>query len=266
MVSWEAPVGEARLASDRSTLFRSSPDRAECLVQQRFLLWLAASALFVPLILWSDGPGWIRQMALAVCTAAFLWLLVRASSVEVPLVITAILVATAGEGILSLGWGLYRYRFALLPLYVPAGHGLFFTLAAWSSRQEALRRHEQRVYRAVLACGSLAAIASLLVWNDQWGLIWWLLAAALLMRSKSRLLLSLCFVYTVALEWLGTSIGNWRWMPTVPGLGLRCANPPSGVGVLYIVLDLVTVAIFTLRWGSTVADNADRTKSPLLSA
>ena len=246
--------------------FRSRPDQAECRVQQRFLVWLAASALFVPVILWGDGTGWIRQLSLAACTAAFLWLLARASSVEVPLVLTAILVATAGECILSLGWGLYRYRFALLPLYVPAGHGLFFTLAAWSSRQEALQRHEQRVYGAVLAGGSLAAIASLLVWNDQWGLIWWLLAAALLMRSKNRLLLSLCFVYTFALEWLGTSIGNWRWMPTVPGLGLRCANPPSGVGVLYIVLDLVTVAIFTSRWGSTVAAHADRPESPLLSA
>lgn len=217
-------------------------------VQQRFLLWLAASALFVPLVLWSDGTGAPRQIALSLCTAAFLLLVVRASGVERPLVLTAIVVATAGECVLSLGWGLYRYHFALLPLYVPVGHGLFFTLAAWSARQEFFRRLEPRFSRAVLWCGSLGAIASLLAWNDVWGAIWWMVAAGLLLRSKNRLLLSLCFVYTLALEWLGTSLGNWQWMPVVPGLGIPCANPPSGVGVLYVVLDLLTVAICSLEW------------------
>ena len=199
----------------------------------------------MPFILCSDGPGAVRQLTLAACTAGFLWLLVRASRIEVPLVLIAILVATAGECVLSLGWGLYRYHYVLLPLYVPVGHGLFFTLAAWSSRQPAMQRREQQIYRAVLLSGSVAAAGSLLLANDQWGLLWWLLAALLLMRSRTRLLLSLCFVYTYVLEWLGTSLGNWRWMPLVPGLGLSCANPPSGVGVLYVVLDLVTVSIWT---------------------
>ena len=50
------------------------------------------------------------------------------------------------------------------------------------------------------------------------------------------------------LEWLGTGIGNWRWAAEVPGLGLRSANPPSGVGVLYVLLDLLTVMVVTARW------------------
>lgn len=214
-------------------------------VQRRFLLWLLASLSFVPLILWSDGPGVIRQLPLAACTAGFLWLLVRASEVKVPLVLIAISVATAGECVLSLGWGLYRYQHTLLPLYVPVGHGVFFTLAAWSSRQTALRKREQQIFQWVLRGGTAVAVGSLLRWDDQWGMVWWVLAALLLVRSNHRLLLALCFVYTFALEWLGTSLGNWRWMPLVPGLKLRCANPPSGVGVLYVVLDLVTVSIWT---------------------
>lgn len=235
-------------------------------VQQRFLRSVTASAVFIPLILLSDGAGWFRQLSLALCTAAFLWLLVRASSIGIPLVLTAILVATAGECILSIAWGLYRYRFALLPLYVPVGHGVFFTLAAWSAQQQVFVRNAQRIYRGVLAGGSLAAMASLVVWKDQWGMIWWLLAAALLMRSRNRLLLSLCFVYTFALEWLGTSIGNWRWLPVVPGLGFRCANPPSGVGVLYVVLDLVTMALCTWRWRSWDATPGESPESSPLSA
>lgn len=225
-------------------------------MQQRFLLWLAASTLFVPLILSSDGPGAVRQVTLAAATAGFLSLLVRASRVEVTLVIIAILVATVGECVLSIGWGLYRYHYALLPFYVPVGHGVFFTLAAWSSRQPAMQRRERQIYRWVLLGGSAAAAGSLLFANDQWGLLWWLLAATLLMRSRNRLLLSLCFLYTYALEWLGTSMGNWRWMPLVPGLGLRCANPPSGVGVLYVVLDLITVWIWSSLFALHPADTS----------
>jgi hypothetical protein len=52
----------------------------------------------------------------------------------------------------------------------------------------------------------------------------------------------------MALEWAGTSMGNWRWAPLVPFLGLRSANPPAGVGILYIILDVVVVlATFRLQ-------------------
>ena len=45
------------------------------------------------------------------------------------------------------------------------------------------------------------------------------------------------------LEWVGTAIGNWRWAAEVPWVGLHSANPPAGVGILYILLDLIVVAI-----------------------
>ena len=67
----------------------------------------------------------------------------------------------------------------------------------------------------------------------------------LLLRSRNQLLLSACFTYTIFLEWLGTAIGNWHWTAVVPFVGLRSANPPSGVGILYILLDLITMAICT---------------------
>jgi hypothetical protein len=64
-----------------------------------------------------------------------------------------------------------------------------------------------------------------------------------LLRSHNQLLLSAAFVYTILLEWLGTAIGNWQWAAVVPHVGLHSANPPGGVGMLYILLDLITVAI-----------------------
>ncbi len=212
-------------------------------VHPRFLLFLAAASLFIPALLLADSPGLAPQLALGLATAAFLVVFTRGSSIGARQIVAAILIATAGEVVLSLGWGLYTYRNALIPLYVPFGHGVFYALAAESARQPLLRRHATGIGRGVLAAGSVIALVSLVFFRDQWGLLWWVLAAALLVRSRNQLLLSACFVYTMLLEWLGTAIGNWEWAAIVPGVGLHSANPPSGVGVLYILLDLFTVAV-----------------------
>jgi hypothetical protein len=51
------------------------------------------------------------------------------------------------------------------------------------------------------------------------------------------------------LEWVGTAIGNWYWLPEVPYLYIRSANPPAGVTVLYIILDLLVVTVCGWLWG-----------------
>lgn len=200
-------------------------------------LLLAAAALFVPAILLLDGPGLVRQGALALATAAFLALLLR--RVDAKQIAIAIVIATTGEAVLSLAWGLYEYRHALIPLYVPFGHGVFYALAAITA--PSLRAYEQRIVRATLVLGSVIAAVSYFALNDEWGLLWWIAAAALIVRSRNALLLSVCFAMTMLLEWLGTGLGNWRWAAEVPGLGLQSANPPSGVGILYVILDALTL-------------------------
>ena len=171
----------------------------------------------------------------------FLYGFARTSTVPMHHVGWAVILATTGEVVLSIGWGLYSYQHALIPLYVPAGHGVFYLLATESAKQELLRRHARAIVGSVLVAGSVVATITLVLYGDVWGLLWWVTAATLLTRSKSGLLLAACLVYTMLLEWLGTGIGNWRWAAEVPWIGLRSANPPSGVGVLYILLDLLTV-------------------------
>jgi len=90
---------------------------------------------------------------------------------------------------------------------------------------------------------STVAVLSLAVLHDTWGFLWWLGALALIARSRNQLLLSACFVYTIILELVGTAIGNWQWAAEVPLVGLHSANPPAGVGILYILLDLIVMAI-----------------------
>ncbi len=212
-------------------------------MQRHFIYFLGAAVLYIPLLLLADAPGLFPQLALGGTTAAFLWLFARRSPIDSRQIIAAILIATTGEVVLSLGWGLYTYRNALIPLYVPFGHGVFYALAAESAGQPSLRRIARGITHSVLVAGSLIAAAGLIWFRDQWGFLWWIGAAFLLMRSRNQLMLSTCFVYTILLEWLGTAIGNWHWAALVPYVGLHGANPPSGVGILYILTDLVAVAV-----------------------
>ena len=222
-------------------------------MDRRFITFVSASALFMAVILLIDRDGLWPQLGLGAATAAFLWFFARESGVDSRQILCAIVVATPGEVVLSLGWGLYSYQHALIPLYVPPGHGLFYTLAAASARQELLQRHAPAITRAVIGIGSVIALVSLVMMSDTWGFLWWIGAVALIRRSRNKLLLSTCFVYTILLEWAGTAIGNWRWAAEVPFVGLHSANPPAGVGILYILLDLIAVAITArlLRRAST---------------
>ena len=200
----------------------------------------------------------LRQLALGIATSAFLWLFARWLPVDRRQIISAIVIATIGEIVLSLGWGLYSYRHALIPLYVPPGHGLFYTLAAATASQAQLRRHATAITRGAVFGGTLLAFASLVLFDDVWGLLWWVAALLLIRHSRNGLLLSACFVYTILLEWAGTAIGNWRWAPEVPFVGLHSANPPAGVGLLYILLDLIVVAVTYRLTHSTIREQTSK--------
>ena len=212
-------------------------------MQKRFVVFVAASVVFMAALLLIDRDGVPQQLALGVSTAIFLWAFARHSDVEPRQIITAIIVATCGEIVLSLGWGLYSYKHFLIPLYVPPGHGLFYALAADTANQPALQKHSNAITRFVIVAGSAYAILSLALAQDAWGFLWWLGALAMIVRSKNQLMLSACFIYTIILEWTGTAIGNWVWTADVPFVRLHSANPPAGVGILYILLDLIVMTV-----------------------
>jgi hypothetical protein len=212
-------------------------------MERPFKTSLALAAAFMAAVLLLDSTGIVPQALLGLATAGMVWILCRRLEIAPAQVICCVIVATTGEVVLSLGWGLYSYQHAVIPLYVPPGHGLFYVLAVATARQAALQRHERAITRAVVVLGTLAAAISLGFRGDTWGMLWWAGAVALLVTSRNQLMLSACFAYTIVLEWAGTANGNWYWVAQVPFVGLRSANPPSGVGILYILLDLIVVAI-----------------------
>lgn len=209
----------------------------------RFAFWCAALCLYAPALLLLDRRDLWVQLALGASTAAFLAGLAHRSSIGWKQLGVALGIATAGEAFFSLVWGCYEYRLGTVPPYVPFGHGIFYVLACETGRRPWVERNEKALVRAIMTGGWIYAAFSLVWFRDVWGLMWWAYLALIVRVAPMPRVLAACVVYTIALEWLGTSLGNWRWAERVPYLGIPSGNPPSGVGLGYAMLDFSTLVV-----------------------
>ena len=110
-------------------------------------------------------------------------------------VITLICVATALEIIGSIIWGAYRYRLGNLPLFVPAGHGLFYLAALRAASLPLLQRHAKRIVVAVTV-----AATAYMVWGlvrpplpDLLGFVTWAIFVRFIVRGRYPLLYAVSF-------------------------------------------------------------------------
>jgi hypothetical protein len=168
-------------------------------------------------------------------------------------VIVLVCVATILEIIGSMVWRAYVYRLENLPLYVPAGHGLFYLAALRAASLPLLARNGHRIVTAV---GVLSTVW--MTWGllrppvpDLLGFVTWAIFIRFLARGRYPLLYSVSFVMTMALELYGTGLGIWTWAPLLPGLWLPAGNPPTGIGAGYAAMDALSRRIlgtfFALR-------------------
>ena len=155
---------------------------------------------------------------------------------------TLVVVATVLEIIGSIVWGAYRYRLENLPLYVPAGHGLFYLAALRVASLPVLERHARRIVIAVTAGATVWMLAGLVrpPLPDLLGFVTWAIFIRFIVRGRYPLLYAVSFAMTTALELYGTGLGIWRWAPVLPGLMLPAGNPPTGIGAGYAAMDALT--------------------------
>ena len=123
--------------------------------------WVAVGvALWVGTGLWLDHAATLgaqRWIGVATWTLLALALLREGKVVRVQ-VLLALAIATAGEYALSPGLGLYDYRFAGVPSFVPPGHGLVYLAALNLARSTLAGRAGPWVRGAtVIAGGAWAA-------------------------------------------------------------------------------------------------------------
>jgi len=209
---------------------------------------LIVAALGVTLLADAQA-GLAVQAAIGLALWALLsWLLGGVDAEERRALMACVVIATAGEMFLSLGWGLYTYRLGNIPLYVPPGHALLLLLGITLAR-----RMPEPVARAIVGCAVIYSLAAAAAGLDTFGILLCLvLAAAALAMPAQRRLYASTFVLSLALELAGTWLGNWRWAPEVPVLGLVTTNPPGAAGALYCALDALvagTSLVLGARFG-----------------
>ena len=184
-----------------------------------------------------------QQLLISLATWTFLViaLALQASAVRVQ-VLVLVGVATALEIIGSIVWGAYRYRLGNLPLFVPAGHGLFYLAALRAASLPMLQRNARPIVIAVAAGATAYMVWGLLrpLLPDLLGLVTWAIFIRFIARGRFPLLYAVSFVLTLALELYGTGWGVWRWSPVLPGLLLPAGNPPTGIGAAYAAMDGLT--------------------------
>lgn len=147
--------------------------------------------------------------------------------------LACLIVATAGEFLLSIAWGLYAYRLENVPPFVPPGHVLMFLLAAALAR-----RMSEAAAWIILAAAGCYAVAAAATGFDTFAVpLFLLLGAAVLAMPGERRLLAATLLLSLVLELYGTRLGIWRWELEVPYCSLTTSNPPALSGALYVLRD-----------------------------
>lgn len=183
----------------------------------------------------TDLPG---QTAIGVAVWAYLLFLLRRFGADARRALFACLVlATAGELVLSLVWQVYTYRLDNVPLFVPPGHVLLLLLALAMSERMPLRFAD-----VILGSAVMYAVVAGIAGIDTLALpLAVVIAAIAVAMPANRPLYASTFVLALALELYGTWLGSWTWETGVPLLPLVTTNPPALASAFYAMLDALVV-------------------------
>jgi len=184
-----------------------------------------------------------EQLALSVLAWAFLGIALALQPTATRIqVIGLVVLATILECVGSLIWGAYTYRLENLPLYVPAGHGLFYLSALRAASLPILQRNARAIVVAVTAGATAWMLYGLVArpLPDLLGFVTWAIFIRFIVRGRYPLLYAVSFAMTTALELYGTGLGIWTWSPVLPVLMLPAGNPPTGIGAGYAAMDALT--------------------------
>lgn len=191
----------------------------------------------------------LQQDVLGVCAWGLLIACTRFSPrVERRQVWIMVGVATGVEIWSSLIWGIYRYRFGNLPLFVPPGHGLVYLFALRAARTPLVLRFPRLAVRSAVTGAIVWAIFGLtlepLLFHrlDLLGALW-LPLFLWFMRKPSAPIYACAFLATSILELIGTHSGNWAWQVSAPISHIPTGNPPSVISAGYCLMDFWSLSL-----------------------
>lgn len=175
-----------------------------------------------------------------------------------------VFLSTLYEICLSLVMELYIYRLDFIPLYIPFGHAIVFATVYYLRKQPLIRKNSKGLIPILYGFVLLLSCYSLVAFNDKGGFGCSLLFLLFLFTKRSKLFYLLMFLMTYYLEVAGTTVGSWAWYGAL-GNHLdypSVANPPVGVGFVYMTLDLLTNKAYF--WSSQLQKKYRLNKSPAI--
>jgi len=231
----------------------SAIERSTSVLRTHRRLLIAAVPPLLLAVTSLDGPGAVAKFAAgpAISVAltftfwAVLWL--AASNRLRRLMLVGLFAATLGEVVFSLGLGMYTYRQATVPPYVPPGHTILYASIFLFVRLPEVRRRARLLGPLLFLAGAAWSFALWRFAHDGWGFLCFGLFVVLLIAiRRSRLFFAAMYLLVAYLELCGTSAGAWAWPSHLLGRpdALASANPPSGVAVFYSLFDLSCLALY----------------------
>jgi hypothetical protein len=210
-----------------------------------FLLGLIPTALFLDV----HTQNVMQQDILGVGAFLILFVSTRFSSKQERRQVWIMVgVATCIEVWSSIVWGIYRYRFGNVPLFVPWGHGLIYLFALRAARTPLMLNHGLAARRLALTAATVWALGGLslepmfLHRLDLTGALFWPIFVWF-MRKPSAPIFAAAFFVTSILEIFGTGFGNWTWQVYAPISHIPTGNPPSVISGGYCLMDLISIQI-----------------------
>jgi hypothetical protein len=222
---------------------------------RRTLTWTTVPPLIV-LVCWLDSDlvaahiahgQWLANLVMF----AYFALMYRAAPERLRgLMKYGVVIATAGEVLFSLVFGMYEYRLANVPLYVPPGHAVLYGAIYYFVREPSVL-HRRRLLNALMLATSVGYAALWFSWHaDLYGALCTALFVLLItLEPESRLFFLAMFVLVGFLEQVGTRFSCWYWWEHAFNRysWLPSGNPPSGISVFYFAFDVLCLKAYTRR-------------------
>lgn len=152
--------------------------------------------------------------------------------------------AAIGECIFSLLFGLYIYRLEMVPMYVPFGHGVLFSMGLLVAELPFIQKHEQRLKPILISLFCFLFGGVILLLHDSLSAIFGLVFLWVLRRKGYQTLYFIMGLLVLYVELTGTHWGCWAWTSHPFGLTwLQATNPPVGAFTCYVLADLGVIKL-----------------------